>query len=154
MKFRFRHLVAIFVSSFLFACTQPTIKLAESENSAKNEAKESEKFVIEKIARNKVEVRFDIGKVREMLQEKNPSFNYTLHEVNIKKVSENHAFGGVQLPDGPGNFWLATKINNEWQIVWMGSDVPDCSVIKKYNFPNSIVEDCYDFEIQKTIKNE
>ncbi|MFH1546027.1 MAG: hypothetical protein ABIE14_01465, partial [Patescibacteria group bacterium] len=115
-----------FGSLSLFACTQPVLKLAEPENLAINETEENERLTVEEISNDTIKVWLNLGKVREMLQEKNPQFDYALHEVDIKEVSENHAFGGVRLPNGPGNLWLAAKIDNEWQIVWMGLDVPDC----------------------------
>jgi len=52
----------------------------------------------------------------------------------LKEGMENHS-----VP----NFY-AVKIAGNWNVIFNGQDYPPCDIIEKYNFPASIVDECYD----------
>ncbi len=60
-------------------------------------------------------------------------------EVNITISKEDGTFarGGIKEVDAVGGgMFLAKKINDEWQIVFEGNGVPDCSLLKTtHSFP-------------------
>jgi len=51
-------------------------------------------------------------------------------------------------------YFLAVKINDSGMIPFMGQDVPLCADIEPYNFPTSIVPECWDSENKKWKKLE
>lgn len=56
-------------------------------------------------------------------------------------VSENtgtHARGGVE-----NGYFLAAKIDGEWQVVATGQGAFDCPDLMQYNFPESMIPECY-----------
>lgn len=65
--------------------------------------------------------------------------------VNISKLEGNFASGGVILGEGPGNggYFLATKVNNNWKIVFDGNGAYSCTLLESYGFPQSMKEGCY-----------
>jgi hypothetical protein len=57
--------------------------------------------------------------------------------VTITQNSGSHARGGVE-----NGYFLAAKINGQWQIVADGQGALDCNVIAQYGFPESMVPEC------------
>jgi len=57
----------------------------------------------------------------------------------IDQNTDTHAKGGVD-----NGFFLAAKVNGEWQIVADGQAMPDCQVLDQYRFPPSMVPECSD----------
>jgi len=68
-------------------------------------------------------------------------------QITISHQTEDHARGGVVFqPGGSENsgVFLATKVNNQWEIVFDGNGSIACEDLDEYNFPQNIVEDvCY-----------
>jgi hypothetical protein len=67
-------------------------------------------------------------------------------QIAITQQDTTHARGTVTfLPAGPGNsgLFLAAQVNGLWQLVFDGNGSFSCSQIAPYNFPASMVPDCY-----------
>lgn len=65
--------------------------------------------------------------------------------IDIKQETENHVRGQVTFePGGPGEtgLFLATKVQDHWELVFDGTGVISCEKASKYNFPENMVEDC------------
>jgi len=81
------------------------------------------------------------GQITKLFEEKYPSFAETLY-VNILQETENHARGQVSFVSGqPGGIFLATRINNEWKIVFDGNGAISCE-LEVYGFPPEMLKDC------------
>ena len=66
-----------------------------------------------------------------------------------KAVSENtgkHATGLVNTKEAMfgGGYWLAVKMNGEWTVVFDGQNTPECSQVDPFDFPISMVPECFD----------
>lgn len=75
-------------------------------------------------------------------------YNKVLSEitVTISQQDENHARGSVLLGQegaGEGGNYLAAKINDSWQLVFDGNGGISCDLVAPYNFPESMISDCY-----------
>jgi phenylpyruvate tautomerase PptA (4-oxalocrotonate tautomerase family) len=55
----------------------------------------------------------------------------------IEEYTGTHARGGVE-----NGYFIAAKVNGEWQIVADGQAMPDCQVVAQYNFPLWMVPEC------------
>lgn len=69
--------------------------------------------------------------------------------ISIEKEDEDHIMGGVQFqPGGPGNagMFLAARKEGSWDLVFDGNGTVPCSAISPYNFPVSMVKECFDEE--------
>jgi hypothetical protein len=64
----------------------------------------------------------------------------------INQYTGTHARGGVE-----NGFFLAAKVNGEWQIVADGQAMPDCQVAARYGFPPSMMPECRDLNINEDI---
>ncbi|MDD5289915.1 MAG: hypothetical protein PHT40_01780 [Patescibacteria group bacterium] len=66
-------------------------------------------------------------------------------KVTVSLATETHARGGVKFGTGEavegGNF-LAAKVNDAWQIVFDGNGNIACALLRQYNFPANMMEDC------------
>lgn len=66
-------------------------------------------------------------------------------QVTIALATETHARGGVKFGSGAagegGNF-LAAKVNDKWQLVFDGNGGIACALLRQYNFPANMMEDC------------
>lgn len=79
--------------------------------------------------------------IRELFVGKYPKYKETL-TLKIESETENHARGSVIFEAGaPGGIFLATKIDEVWQIVFDGNGQIPCN-LSKYGFPSSMLEDC------------
>jgi hypothetical protein len=81
--------------------------------------------------------------IRQIFVEKYPNYAETL-SVHIDQETENHARGGVIFQaDAPGGIFLATKIGDEWRIVFDGNGQISCD-LAEYGFPDEMLSDCSD----------
>lgn len=81
--------------------------------------------------------------------------NKEVSEVNltVSKNTGQHAQGGVTFTGEMGGGWfLAAKTTDGWVIVDDGNGTISCQVIASYNFPVSIVPECWDEAAGKIIK--
>lgn len=64
-------------------------------------------------------------------------------EFSINQNTGTHAKGNVKDKESiGGGYWLASKVDGQWIIVYDGQSTPSCSVINPYNFPKSMVSEC------------
>jgi hypothetical protein len=62
--------------------------------------------------------------------------------VIINEDNGTHAVGSIRLfeeTESAGGSFMAVKIADQWQIVYSGNGSIDCSQIKQYNFPQSML---------------
>ncbi len=72
-----------------------------------------------------------------------------LNNEHITFDSTNEKYNGLYatgqvgpLNGGGGAKWFASRINNQWIIVWIGNGLPTCVEIAKYNLPEDFIS-CY-----------
>ena len=58
-------------------------------------------------------------------------------KITVSQNTGSHARGGVE-----NGYFLAAKVNGQWQIVADGQGALDCQIIAQYNFPASMVPEC------------
>jgi hypothetical protein len=63
--------------------------------------------------------------------------------ITVGKIAGNFAEGGAAASAG-GGMWLAAKVNGTWHLVWDGNGSVLCSSVNPYNFPASMVQECWD----------
>jgi outer membrane lipoprotein-sorting protein len=66
--------------------------------------------------------------------------------INLTQQTNDHVRGMISFaPAEPGNsaMFLAAKVSSEWQIVFDGNGSYSCQEVEQYNFPDSMVEDCF-----------
>lgn len=60
---------------------------------------------------------------------------------------------GTALTGGSKNisapYFLAVKQNDIWKVIFNGQDYPDCNILAPYNFPDNIIDKCFDESIKK-----
>lgn len=93
----------------------------------------------------------DLEQIRQAFADK---YNKPLADVSV--VVENndneYANGGVRFEgEIGGGWWLAAKVDGEWVIVADGNGSVLCEDIKNYNFPTSMVPECWDEATNKLI---
>jgi hypothetical protein len=72
--------------------------------------------------------------------------------VTVSKTDESHATGGAIEPGAVGGgMWLAVKVNDTWKLIWDGNGTISCAIIAPYNFPTSMVPECWDETTQKSV---
>ena len=67
-------------------------------------------------------------------------------KVTVNQQTANYARGGVKFGKngiGEGGIFLAAKVNSEWQLVFDGNGSISCSLLEDYDFPDSMVVDCF-----------
>jgi len=57
--------------------------------------------------------------------------------ITISQITSSHARGGVD-----NGYFLAAKVNGQWQIVADGQGALECQVVNQYGFPASMVPEC------------
>lgn len=62
--------------------------------------------------------------------------------ITVSKIVGNFAQGGASASGG-GGMWLAAKVNSIWKLVWDGNGTISCASVNPYNFPTSMVQQCY-----------
>lgn len=55
----------------------------------------------------------------------------------------NGVFINPNLSDGRGQIYFYAIFDKKIEIVWSGISDPDCSILKKYNFPSEMAVNCY-----------
>jgi hypothetical protein len=70
--------------------------------------------------------------------------------VTVSKIAGNFAQGGAAATGG-GGMWLAAKVGGVWKLVWDGNGTISCTSVNQYNFPTSMVPECWDDAIGKLV---
>jgi hypothetical protein len=67
--------------------------------------------------------------------------------VGISDRTDIYAMGGVSFKgELSGGWFLAAKLDGEWEIVQDGNGTIICQIIEPYDFPGDMVPTCYDQE--------
>jgi hypothetical protein len=65
-------------------------------------------------------------------------------DVSVSENTGTHAKGGVrEIGVEGGAYWIAAKVGDQWVIVYDGHANPTCAEIAPYDFPSSMVPECY-----------
>ena len=65
--------------------------------------------------------------------------------IQISKQTSKHAKGFINAKDETGGgYWLATKTDSGWIIVYDGQATPNCNQVDSYEFPTDMVPECID----------
>ncbi len=78
-------------------------------------------------------------------------------EITFSEIQNNHIKGMVEVDGGgPGNAggFLASNINGDWELVWHGNGVYECSVLENYSFPENMKEGCFESVVDEIVFNE
>jgi cytoskeletal protein RodZ len=68
-------------------------------------------------------------------------------EFSITTKSDEHAKGNISETGAVGGgYWLATKTEEGWVVVYDGQANPSCEEIEPYDFPTELVPECLDEE--------
>lgn len=68
----------------------------------------------------------------------------------VSKIQGNFAQGGASAQGG-GAMWLAAKVGGTWKLVWDGNGTISCASIDPYNFPVSMVPECWNETTGKSV---
>ncbi len=71
--------------------------------------------------------------------------------ISVSKIEGNFAQGGAT-EQGGGGMWFAAKVNGSWKLAWDGNGTIGCEDIAPYNFPISMIPECWSNASQKLIK--
>lgn len=72
--------------------------------------------------------------------------------VTVSKIVGNFAQGGAVDPASVGGaMWLAAKTGSGWKLVWDGNGTISCEKIEPYNFPVSMLPECWNEATGKLI---
>ena len=64
--------------------------------------------------------------------------------VTVSKIVGNFAQGGAKEPEAVGGgMWLAAKVGGAWKLLWDGNGTISCESVDPYNFPNTMVPECW-----------
>jgi len=128
-----------------------TESVANKKNIAVNEAKEkfsdqekTEQTPLEKLQPEQKFTDADLAMIKEAFAKK---YNKSIDDVSVKvsKSTATLASGGVGFAGEMGGGWfLAAKVGDKWVIVDDGNGTISCQKIAPYNFPVSMVPECYD----------
>lgn len=86
----------------------------------------------------------DLDQIRQAFAEK---YSKPLADVNVTLQNNTGEFanGGVQFEgEMGGGWWLAAKVSGQWVIVADGNGSVLCADIEGYDFPTSMVPECWD----------
>ncbi len=70
--------------------------------------------------------------------------------VTVSKISGNFAQGGAAASGG-GGMWFAAKVSGAWKLAWDGNGMISCASINPYNFPVSMIPECWDNTTQEIV---
>lgn len=70
--------------------------------------------------------------------------------ITVSKIVGNFAQGGASAQGG-GGMWFAAKVNGAWKLAWDGNGTISCAIINPYNFPTSMIPECWNDATQKTV---
>lgn len=79
--------------------------------------------------------------IRQLFVQKYPKYSNTL-QISPTHETEKFMRGSIIFESGaPGGIFLATKLNEQWQIVFEGNGQISCS-LSSYGFPDDMLFDC------------
>jgi len=70
--------------------------------------------------------------------------------ITVSKIVGNFAQGGASAQGG-GGMWLAAKVGGVWKLAWDGNGTISCTSVNPYNFPTTMVSECWDDATQKNV---
>lgn len=69
-------------------------------------------------------------------------------KIHIDKETENHVRGNVTIfsadETSSSGYFLAAKVDGTWKIVIDGNGAIPCSLVRSYDFPENMIEDCWE----------
>lgn len=68
--------------------------------------------------------------------------------VTVSQQTADYARGGVKFGIdgiGEGGIFLAAKVDDKWQLVFDGNGMISCSQLEGYDFPETMITDCFDY---------
>ncbi len=72
--------------------------------------------------------------------------------VTVSKIAGNFAQGGAIDPGSVGGgMWFAAKVGSVWKLAWDGNGTISCTSINPYNFPVSMIPECWNDATQKIV---
>jgi hypothetical protein len=84
----------------------------------------------------------------ELLAEHGTSVNELT--ISVSKIQGSFAQGGAS-GSGGGGMWFAVNVNGTWKLVWDGNGTISCARINPYNFPASMIPECWDDATQNSV---
>lgn len=70
--------------------------------------------------------------------------------ITVSKIVGNFAQGGASA-EGGGGMWFAAKVGGVWKLAWDGNGTISCTSIDPYNFPVSMIPECWNDATGKLI---
>lgn len=70
--------------------------------------------------------------------------------ITVSKISGDFAQGGASASGG-GGMWFAAKVKGAWRLVWDGNGTISCTSVNPYNFPVSMIPECWDDAMKKNV---
>ena len=78
--------------------------------------------------------------------------NASTLDITVSIIEGSYAKGGASVKDMGGGMWFATKVDDEWKLVWDGNGIIACSILTPYpNFPVSLIPECFDESVNQLI---
>jgi len=89
--------------------------------------------------------------IKEAIVAENNGEGSTTLEVTLSQIDGDFA-KGMASDQGGGGMWFAAKVNGEWELVWDGNGIIQCSDLTNYpDFPTSMIPECYDDATQDMV---
>lgn len=63
--------------------------------------------------------------------------------IEVRTVEGDYAMGSAHEEGLGGGMWFATRADGAWVLVWDGNGTIGCADIESYDFPPTIVPECY-----------
>jgi len=70
--------------------------------------------------------------------------------ITVSKIVGSFAQGGAAA-SGSGGMWFAAKVGGVWKLAWDGNGTISCTSIDPYNFPVSMIPECWNDATQKIV---
>lgn len=70
--------------------------------------------------------------------------------VSVSTVDGEYATGAAKEEFG-GGMWFAAKVGDRWELAWDGNGTIGCADIGPYEFPVSLVPECWDEDTQELV---
>lgn len=73
-----------------------------------------------------------------------------VQSIQAISVTTDHIMGAVKfapppgLEAGEGGIFFAAKVNGVWKLIFDGNGMISCSLLRQYNFPSSMANNCYE----------
>ncbi len=72
--------------------------------------------------------------------------------ITVSKIEGNFAQGGAKDPEAVGGgMWFAAKAGGVWKLAWDGNGTISCASVNPYNFPTSMIPECWNAATQKMV---